>query len=251
VRVLASILVGQSSQDLLLSPPGPARVLFVPDDLLTGELRDSFLDRTGIQARTADGPATALAMAELWRPSVVVFRSDLSGVRVSEFCERMRAAELDRPAKLVMLTEHFGDIDDALDASCDSHLISPVETHQLLDTIATLLDVAQRRTPRALLETLVQTKGFSDLEGANDPTLGNSINVSEDGMLLESNRQLKLHTEGQLQFFLPSAGARLSLKGVVQLAVDEVRLHYAIQFKDVAPADRNLLRRFVEQSDLP
>jgi hypothetical protein len=60
-----------------------------------------------------------------------------------------------------------------------------------------------------------------------------------------------LHTEGQLQFFLPSAGTRLSLKGIVQLAVDEVRLHYAIEFRDVPTADRNLLRRYVEQSNSP
>lgn len=222
-------------------------MLFVPDDLLTGELKESFLDRESFLVRTASDADTALAMADVWRPSLVVLRSDLAGIRVSDFCNRLRVARNATAPKLVMLTEQLGNaIDDAVDAAADCHLICPVDTEQLLHTIAALLEVAQRRSPRAALDTLVQTQGFPNAEGERDATLGNCLNVSEDGMLLECTRQLQIDTEGSLQFFLPGAAQRLQLRGVVRLAVDEIRQHYAIEWRDIAAAERSLIKRYVQ-----
>ncbi|HEX7478082.1 MAG TPA: PilZ domain-containing protein [Polyangiales bacterium] len=234
----------------MTQPPtarGLARVLFVPHDLLSGELRESFLDRESFLVRTAVDADTALAMAEVWRPSLVVFRSELDGIRVSDFCLRMRAARSAAAPKLVMLTEQVtGSMDDVVEAGSDCHLISPVDNTQLLDTIAALLEVAQRRSPRAALDTLVHARGFAETDSSSGATLANCLNVSEDGMLLECNHQLQLNSEGCLQFFLPGAAQRLQLRAVVRLAVDEIRQHYAIEWRDIAATDRKLIRRYVE-----
>jgi CheY-like chemotaxis protein len=230
------------------TPRGLSRVLFVPDDLLTGELRESFLDRESFLVRTASDADTALAMAEVWRPSLVVFRSDLEGVRISDFCARLRNAR-SAPPKLVMLTEQVGDaLNDAVDASSDCHLISPVDNAQLLATIATLLEVAQRQRPRATLETLVHADGFASVQDGDGPTMGNSLDVSEDGMLIECNRQLPIDAEGSLHFFIPGASQRLLLRGVVRMAVDEIRQHYVIEWRDMAAGERALIRRYVERT---
>jgi DNA-binding response OmpR family regulator len=223
-------------------------VLFVPGDIVTGELNESFLDRRSMAVRTAGNADEALLMADAWQPSLVVMRSDLTGQRVSDFCSRLRALRPSQKPKMILLTEKLdGDLDDAADAGCDCHLISPVETNQLLDTIAALLELAQRRAPRASLDTLVHTSGFSDLDARTDAAFANCINISEDGMLIEHNRQLQVRSEGDLQFFLPSAGERLSLHGVVHLVVDEIRLHYAIEFTGLAPEQRSLLRDYVAE----
>jgi CheY-like chemotaxis protein len=227
---------------------GLSRILFVPDDLLTGEVRESFLDRASFLVRTANDADAALAMAEIWRPSLVVFRSDLDGVRASDFCQRLRNARLPKTPKLMMVTEQFGSgHEDAAGAACDCHLISPVNNEQLLITIAALLEVQRRRSPRAALETLVQAQGFLTVEGKSEPTLGNCVNVSEDGMLLECNRQLPLNTEGSVQFFLPGSSERLLLRGTVRLAIDEIRLHYAIEWQNIAPSQRSSIKRYVEE----
>lgn len=230
-------------------PGGLSRVLFVPDTLVTGELRESFLDRASFLVRTAPDAEAALSMAPVWQPSLVVFRAELDGkLRIADFCARLRAVSPNHPPKLVMLTETCGDTtDDVLEAGCDCHLISPVDTAQLLTTIGALLDVSQRRSPRVVLDTLVQTIGFDEPDAPSDPTLATTINVSEEGMLIESNRQLPLRSHGSLQFFLPGGSARLDLKGEVQLAVDEVRLHYAIVFTDIKPEERALLRDYVTE----
>ena len=44
-------------------PAAPSRVLFVPENLVTGELRESFLDRASFLVRTAQDADIALSMA--------------------------------------------------------------------------------------------------------------------------------------------------------------------------------------------
>jgi DNA-binding response OmpR family regulator len=218
-------------------------MLVVPDDFLAAELGESFLDRGSFGVRVAATAEQALTIARLARPSLVVFRDAVPDMELAPFCRELRKA---CSAKLLMLTEQIGD--PALSHAeelCDAHLISPVETSQLLATIAELLDVAQRRSRRVPLEVLVHTEGFVDANEAVDTTLANAINISEDGMRLEASRPFGLGSRGQVQFFLPDGTERLALDAVVRVAVDEVRLTYALEFVDLAPQHRTAIRGYV------
>ena len=218
-------------------------MLIVPDDLLAAELGESFLDRGSFGVRVAATAEQALTIARLARPSLVVFRDGVPDMALAPFCRELRKA---CNAKLLMLTEQIGDPALAqAEELCDAHLISPVETKQLLDTIAELLEVAQRRTRRVPLEVLVHTEGLVDGDDAVDTTLANGINISEDGMRLEASRPFRLAARGKLQFFLPDRTERLTLDAVVRVAVDEVRLTYALEFIDLAPQHRTAIRSYV------
>jgi hypothetical protein len=72
------------------------------------------------------------------------------------------------------------------------------------------------------------------------------VNLSEDGMLLEANRQLGIGARGRLLFFLPGQAERLAIEARVRAAVDELRLLYVVEFIDLAPQHRTLIRRYVE-----
>jgi hypothetical protein len=116
---------------------------------------------------------------------------------------------------------------EAVDALCDAHLVSPVDIEQLVSTIAELLELHVRRSTRAAIDALVHTEGFvTDKEPSPsvDACLGTALNLSEDGLLLESGRSLPVGSAGKLLFFLPGVSERLVLHGVVRTAVDEVRL---------------------------
>jgi hypothetical protein len=141
---------------------------------------------------------------------------------------------------------------EAADVLCDAHLVSPIELPQLLSTIAELLQLKARRSIRAPIDALVHTEGFAGEKDAPvDVGPGTALNVSEDGMLLESARPLAVGARGRLLFFLPVSNERLVLQGIVRSAVDEVRLWFAIELIDLAPQHRALIRRYVERAREP
>lgn len=225
-------------------------MLIVPNDLLAHELGGTFLDRQALRVRAAQDAAEALSINAAWLPDLIVARSRLGGESASRFCQAVREARTQKPPRLLLVTDSVGERTGELaDAPCDAHLISPLELEHLLSTIAELLELQQRRCPRAALEALVHTEGFASDGAALDVGLGTAVNVGEEGMLLESSRQLEVATMGKVVFFLPGSKERVSLQGVVRAAMDEVRLLFAIEFVDLQPHHRSLIRRFVEGTE--
>ncbi|MGD8863093.1 MAG: hypothetical protein PVI30_23970, partial [Myxococcales bacterium] len=168
---------------------GCTRVLFVPGDLLDGELGPSFLDRDNVEIDTADDAEAALQHVQQSPPQLVVFRSRQGEHSVARFCQQLRAAAPD--VRLLMVTDRLdqrpGDADDA---ACDAHLVSPVDSVQLISLMAELAEVKQRSHPRVPVDVLVHMEGFASEPDGVDSALGNGLTISEDRMVLESNRQL-------------------------------------------------------------
>lgn len=228
------------------------RVLIVPDDLLSHELGGTLLDRQSLRVRAAPTAAEARAINVAWLPSLVVMRSRINGEPVGKLCEALRRDRGGGEPHLVLVTDSIGDMGEAADAICDAHLVSPIELPQLLSTIAELLQVRARRSMRAPIDALVHTEGFAgDKDAPVDVGPGTALNVSEDGMLIESARPLAVGATGRLLFFLPGSNERLVLQGIVRTAVDEVRLWFAIELVDLAPQHRALIRRYVEEARDP
>jgi DNA-binding response OmpR family regulator len=229
----------QSSSELV-------RILFVPGDLLDSERAGTLLARSMLEVQEAASFAHAWVLAAQSPLALIVLRSKLGGESASEFCRRVRVEWGARAPKLLMITDLVDDLpsDDA-DLACDAHLVSPVRGPQLLSTIAELLDLQERRHARAPLDVLVHTEGFAHDDVAVDATLSTGITLSEEGMLIEASRQLGIGTRGCLQFFLPEQSIRLTVEARVRVAVNEMRLLYMIEFVDLAPQHRALIRRYI------
>jgi len=225
------------------------RVLIVPDDLLAHELGGTLLDRQALRVRAAHSAAEAIAINAAWLPNLIVMRSRVNGEPVLKLCEVLRRDRSDGMPHLVLVTDSVGDMGEAADVLCDAHLVSPIELPQLLSTIAELLQLKARRSLRAPIDALVHTEGFAaDKDAPVDVGPGTALNVSEDGILIESTRPLAVGATGRLLFFLPGIPERLVLQGIVRTAVDEVRMWFAIELIDLAPQHRALIRRYVEQA---
>lgn len=219
------------------------RVLLVPDQGIIGELGSSYFDRHSMSVRTAHDAAEALTMASALRPDLVVLRDDLKGTSTRAFCDAMR--KLLPGVRLLLVTELLGVRDDTT-GLCDACLVQPVPALQLLETAATLLELRVRRSPRASLEALVHMEGFG-VETPDGTCVANAIDVSEYGILLESSEHLSLGTSGTLLFFLPTESGRVAAGGTARVAMDEVRLHYAIEFADIDDASRVSIVRYIDQ----
>ena len=88
--------------------------------------------------------------------------------------------------------------------------------------------------------------GFG-LSTAGQGTLANAIDISELGILVEAGAQLELGTEGSLSFFLPGAEQRIVVQGVVRVALDEVLLHYALEFNGGDDQCLGAIQNFIRQ----
>jgi DNA-binding response OmpR family regulator len=218
------------------------RVLLVPDRVMEGELRASYLDRGSLSIRTAHDAAEALSMAQQLRPDLVVLRGDFV-LDAQKLCASLR--DLLPKMQLLLLTDFVGKSDpDAFEGLYDARLVQPVDAPQLLATVACLLEIRTRRGPRARLDSLVHMAGFG-VEPQGAASVANAIDVSEHGMLVEASEQLGMGMRGTVRFFLPDNGAAVVAIGTVCVAMDEVLLHYAINFDEIDAVARESLARYV------
>lgn len=223
------------------------RILFVPGDWVGPTRGPSFLDRACLAVRSAATLAEARDLVDSWSPHLIALRSELDSNLAARFCRDVRGEQGARAPRLLMVTDYVqGVVRDAEDLACDAHLVSPVDPQQLLSTIAELIGLRERRGPRVPLDALVHTQGFADEGSAIEATLSSGLEISEDGMLIEASRQLGIDSRGRLLLFLPNQPERLALDGRVRLAVDELRSVYVIEFIDLAPQHRVLIRRYLE-----
>jgi CheY-like chemotaxis protein len=220
------------------------RVLIVPDQLISAEMGSSFFDRHSLVIHSAQRAEDAVSVARAFRPDLVILRSDLADVSAAELCRALRAVQ--PGVRLLLIHEFIGESESDYSGLVDARLVQPVDGDQLLATIAALLEIRVRRSPRAYVETLVQLAGFG-VPDKSELSLANSIDVSEFGMLFETATQLELGAVGEISFFLPGSSTRLRIAGVARVVLDEVLLHYAVEFEGIGDAERLAIRAYVTE----
>jgi PAS domain S-box-containing protein len=111
----------------------PHRILVVDDNVDGAESLATLLELYGHEVRTAlDGPA-ALAVADEFRPDVVLLDIGLPGMDGYEVARQLRAREAFRAARLIAMTGWGQDADRerSRQAGFDLHLVKPVDPAEL------------------------------------------------------------------------------------------------------------------------
>jgi CheY-like chemotaxis protein len=222
------------------------RILLVPEGVLPKEPQASLLGRKAVEVRGARGGKEALPFAREWLPQLIVFSSQLPDMPAGEFCSAIHSYPELGQTKLLMLTDQLGEEmgEDAM-GRVDAHLINPVETAQLLQTMAGLLNMRLRLSKRIQVDLIGQIDLLEKESDEDVKSVVNIINLSETGMLLESPILLTVGSMGRVRFFLPGASKRLSLYCLVRVLADELALHYGVEFTGLKSAEREMLRAVV------
>jgi DNA-binding response OmpR family regulator len=223
------------------------KLLIVPDDILTVRLEQSFLDRRAVRTRSALNGEEALSIALVWQPAVVIYGSVLSDMTAATFVKRLRASVPTPGPQLIRITSSVGESAPEPDESlCDAHLIAPVEINQLLNTAAALLELRQRRWLRVRATVNVSLSGLLENMDRTSATPATTVDISEGGMRVEPREALSVGSSGSVTLVLPGSQTKLVLGCTVRALVDEMQLHYGLEFTNLTEQQTTVLRAFVQ-----
>jgi DNA-binding NarL/FixJ family response regulator len=223
------------------------KILVLPHALLD-ELSASFLDRRSFKVRSAAGADEGIELAATWAPALIIYSADLELAPPEGFSHRLRRSPDFGATRLLLLSNREGcEAAELLaEADVDAHLLQPVEQTQLLNAVGALLDVEVRRSPRLRCELLAKVDVSASERRQTPPILANILGLSETGLLLECERQLRIGDVVVVQFVVPDRSLRVALRSMV-LRADELQLHYGCEFLDFAPLDRDAIRDYVSR----
>jgi CheY-like chemotaxis protein/two-component sensor histidine kinase len=122
------------------------RILVVDDNLDAAETLTLLLQNVGYEVRHAANAESALASIESFHPEVALLDIGLPDVDGYELARRLRADLGEGKCKLIALTGYGSkaDVEEAMKAGFDDHIVKPAELEHLLEVIAKLLNPINR-----------------------------------------------------------------------------------------------------------
>ena len=126
-----------------MSPASGKIVLVIEDDRNTADLVALYLEREGFRTVTAGDGETGLALAERYRPDLVVLDLMLPKIDGWEVCRRLRQKS---EVPVIMLTARGEEIDrvSGLTLGADDYVVKPFSPRELVARVKAVL----RRVPR-------------------------------------------------------------------------------------------------------
>jgi two-component system response regulator ResD len=118
------------------------RILLVEDDFTVAEVVVDYLRHAGLEPRHAVDGQTALEIAAVWRPDLVVLDLMLPGVSGLEVCRRLReGGDPQTPLPVIMLTA-LGEESDrvlGLENGADDYVTKPFSPRELILRVQAVL----------------------------------------------------------------------------------------------------------------
>jgi two-component system, OmpR family, response regulator ResD len=118
------------------------RILLVEDDFTVAEVVVDYLRHAGLEPRHAVDGQTALEIASVWRPDLVVLDLMLPGVSGLEVCRRLREGGDPRtPLPVIMLTALSEESDRVLglESGADDYVTKPFSPRELILRVQAVL----------------------------------------------------------------------------------------------------------------
>lgn len=225
----------------------PQKLLIVPDGLLPDDTAAALFSRSSFETKMATSGDEALAIAALWGADLIIFSSVLADVGAQGFCEAVREIPRLQATKLLMVTDQIGGDDIQVGhAPTSGHLVNPVDSAQLVSTIAELLEIPLSEAPRVPVDVLAQIEGLLEDDSEDSKATVNVLYLSDEGLMLEAPVHLRIGATGKAHFFLPESSVPLSLHCCARVVLDEILLHYWVEFVDLSEEDRTTLQDFVQ-----
>jgi CheY-like chemotaxis protein len=230
--------------------PAPKRILTI---IFSRELFDKlkpFLGRERLDISTTTSGKGSLVLLRNLAFDLIVIEHPLPDLDFGELLTEIRDAE-SRCAEATVLVLTREDPEPLTAAFPDPLLTfhtSRAGTDELLMLTANRLGVAARRASRMLVQIKVE------LGAAQMLRAWQSVDVSESGLLLRTERPLPLETTVSMRFSLPYSTRGIQAEGRVVRHTDpdaEGLVGLAVHFDSISDDDREAIATFIADRSVP
>jgi DNA-binding response OmpR family regulator len=219
------------------------RVIICSAEDLTPELARTFVGRSGVDRFKATNLQEVRTLTRAFSPQLILVDRDLPGVQ--RLVADLRSDPVTQHRSLAVLARGlFQPIEiDLLDTGANAILRLPPDAGWD-DRLQRLLRVASRQEVRLPIRVWVDTTVVRTAAGDSRAL---SVNVSANGMLLETSLQLQLGQHLSLAFEL-EGGTRVAARG--QVVRDAGGGRFGVDFVDLDEKSRDAIRWLVRSTQL-
>jgi DNA-binding response OmpR family regulator len=203
----------------------------------------NLLRQAGFSVVTLARARAVIDAVGAWRPALLVVGPDLPDATAVELCREIRSDRATRAISILFVGApgEGARANRARLAGANETLVHPVDEMTLVQTVDRLATVAARRTARLLVRVEVNVESRSEL------CVGFSHDISESGMLVETDRPLENDQPLTLRFFIP--GCDEEIVTGAEVARLQCPTTAGVRFSGIKARDRRAIDAFVSGGD--
>jgi len=220
----------------------PERALLVDDDPVVSTLVQSVLGATGLEVCALSKSDEAPAILQKEKFAVAMFNLRMPHPDGVELSRLARASGLNQMTPIILLSDDQGlsAVSESFSAGASFFLYKPIDKGRLLKLVRATsgaIEQERRRFRRVSLRTKVE------LSAGNTELMGETVDVSLNGMLVEVGQTLPGGTSVQVTLHLSADSKPIVASGTVMRVISEHRM--GIQLRSLPIAESARLQEFL------
>ncbi len=219
-------------------------LLLVDDSNLVLQMEKSVLGKESYRFLEAQNGEEALEKAKKHKPDLILLDLILPGMDGDEVCKRIREDDEISDISIIMVTVSGQEAqkEECYKAGCNDYITKPLDPGELKYKIEKLLNIAERVTYRVLVK-------IDSRDDESDFIFGNTVNISESGLKVESQKELEVDSKVDMDFYLTAPVRNIRAKGKV-VRKEESGLRkatgYGIEFTEMSEEAREEIREMIK-----
>ncbi|MBI3397970.1 MAG: response regulator [Deltaproteobacteria bacterium] len=223
------------------------RILLVDDVKLFLSMEKTFLTRQNLQIFTASSGPEAIDIHKREKVDLILCDLYMPGMNGDEVCRIIRTDNNLKKVSIIIVTSSAKDADMCLASGANDYITKPINATELLKKIGKYLNIPLRCDIRILAKIGVErmTKGV-----ASESFLGNTVNISRGGILIETSHGLNVEEIVFCSFVIPGNSTPINASGKVVRMLNDSQ-HGAnrlgIKFLDMKEEDKWTIDSYVKR----
>ena len=206
--------------------------------------KNNFLDRADMRVFTAATTDEVLQIHRTIRLDLIILPLDMPGMNSEQLCSLLRENADQGTVPVMMVCAHTKRaIEKSARCGADAVITRPIKPAQLLEQAKKLLNLSWRETYRVLLNVAIEGSVSSN------HFVCNSLDISLDGMLIETTQIFNPGDRLSCSFFLPDM-SQIQITGEIARTVTPapgVKSNwYGVHFLDLPADAEQALESFID-----
>jgi CheY-like chemotaxis protein len=224
------------------------KALLVDDVKLFIELEKTLLaNRSNIQIFTAASGQEAIDIHKKEMVDLILCDLYMPGMTGKEVCKIIRHDSSLKKVSIIIITTSAKDFDECLAAGANDVLLKPINPSEFMQKVGKYINIPVRRDIRILARI-----GVEGVKGTpSESFLGNTVNISVSGVLVETGHVISLGELVSCSFFVPGKTTPITVSGEVVRKADSkgAGMHYyGIKFVNIREEDKVVIGDYIKKN---